>query len=239
MSHNVFGTLFSTHHCVHPFTCPCEENNLIEEHSMGLSQRVFTVALAILIGIPTFGVGGVLTFYLLSAALKSRNVAWHHYCEEYPKYRTKTFWYHPIYWGVPVYWGIPPSRGRNHFHHGRENSYVPVVGRGHSAREGFDPYSNARRRDRSESRRSGFGGSSAAFTHTPYLQRDRGESARFSGLGSDVSSRGFGGRRSNDIDFTISPRSLGGGGMSARSSGSGGFGGGPGTRNVSVGGPRR
>ncbi len=230
MSHNVFETVFSTHHYVHPFTCPCEENNLIEEHSLDLSQRVFTVALAILIGIPTFGVGGVLTFYLLSAALKSRNVAWFRYCEEYPGYRTKTFWYHPIYWGVPVYWGIPAYRGRNHFHYGS---------RGDSAREGFDPYSNARRRDRTEGRRSGFGGSGAAFTHTPYLQRDRGGSVRLPSLVSDVSSRGFEGRRSNDIDFTISSRSLGGGGMSARSSGLGGFGGGPGTRNVSVGGPRR
>jgi len=211
MSHNVFETVFSTHHYVHPFTCPCEDN-LIEEHSLDLSQRVFTVALAILIGIPTFGVGGVLTFYLLSAALKSRNVAWFRYCEEYPGYKTKTFWYHPIYWGVPVYWGIPPSHGRNHFHNGREDSHVPVGGvqfrghgsRGHSARVDVDLDSNARRRDRTESRRPGFGG-----------------------------------RRSNDTDFTISPRPLEGGGMSARSSGLGGFGGGPGTRNVSVGRSRR
>ena len=99
MSHNFVGIMFNSHHYTHPFTCPCGEEDVQEQHSLSVGQRVFIVAMSILIAIPTFGVGGILSFYILSAALKARNVVWIDYTAANPSYYQQVSFFQPAYWG--------------------------------------------------------------------------------------------------------------------------------------------
>ena len=134
MSHNVFSVLASSHHYSHPFTCPCHSSR----HSLSLSQKVLVVAAAILVGIPTFGVGGVATFYLLSAAFKGRNFVFIDYLNRHPGCRSRVHFFQPYCWGMPVRFPVinwSPSR----FGHGRParggglprgSGHVPVGGGG-------------------------------------------------------------------------------------------------------------
>ncbi|MFQ5728949.1 MAG: hypothetical protein ACE5GN_01140 [Waddliaceae bacterium] len=95
MSHNVFRVLSNSHHYSHPFSCRCHEPDMREQHSLSLRQKVFVVAAAILVGVPTYGVGGVLTFYLLSAALKGRNFAIIDYLHRHPDSRSRVHFFQP------------------------------------------------------------------------------------------------------------------------------------------------
>lgn len=131
MAHDFFDVMFSSHHWTSPFTCPCSQSVNINKHSLSTSQKVFAVAMAVLTGVPTFGVGGVLTFYTLCAAFKSRNVVWVNYVHAHPGTRANVLFFHPSYWGLrfPVYRGssfsgisVNPGRFRP--------SNVPARGRG-------------------------------------------------------------------------------------------------------------
>lgn len=99
MSHDFSGIMFNSHHYTHPFSCSCDEADVREQHSLSLSQRVFIVAISILIAIPTFGVGGIASFYLLSAALKARNVTWVSHTSAHPNFHERVSFFEPAYWG--------------------------------------------------------------------------------------------------------------------------------------------
>lgn len=168
MSHNFIGIMLDSHHYTSPFSCPCEDNEARGRHSLSLGQRVVTVALSILVAIPTFGVGGIASFYILSAAFKARNNVWIEYTAQHQKYHNRITFIQPAYWGVRV--AVP----RRHFStrsdgfqtrsntHSRFPDFI-----GHSTREerpvrgwGFNSRGNAHERGfpASDRRAQGTGG---------------------------------------------------------------------------------
>lgn len=61
--------LFSKAHLLSPFTLPQEENK--EPVRLSAMKKVASIGLSILIGIVTGGIGGVIAFYVITAAMKS------------------------------------------------------------------------------------------------------------------------------------------------------------------------
>ena len=101
MGHNYFGIIFSGHHYIHPFTCPCEDENQSHDHSLTLFQKVAVFAMSILFAIPTYGIGAIPAFYILTAAFKARNSVWTVYDRDYPE-RDRFFLFIPDWWGIRV-----------------------------------------------------------------------------------------------------------------------------------------
>src|ERR1700722_13538645 len=107
MTHSFFGTIFSGQHYAQPFTCPCGEvdPNRMHKHSLTLSQKIAVFAIALIVAIPTYGIGGIAAFYVLTAAFKARNSVWTVYTSEcYDMDRYVVF--------IPDWWGVSRNRRR-------------------------------------------------------------------------------------------------------------------------------
>jgi hypothetical protein len=127
MVHTFSDILFSGQHYTQPFVCPCAEADLnqMHKHRLTLSQKVAAFAIALLIAIPTYGVGGVAAFYVLTAAFKARNSVWTVYISEDHQAHS-----HRIF--IPAWWGILQRsssrsvvREQSANHYGRSGEYVP------------------------------------------------------------------------------------------------------------------
>ena len=127
MVHTFSDILFSGQHYTQPFVCPCAEEDLnqMHKHRLTLSQKVAAFAIALLIAIPTYGVGGIAAFYVLTAAFKARNSVWTVYISE--DHQTRS---HRIF--IPAWWGIPQGSSSRSvvgeqfaYHYGRSGEYVP------------------------------------------------------------------------------------------------------------------
>jgi hypothetical protein len=145
MVHSFFNILFSKQHYIRPFVCPCDETNSNRTHShcLTLSQKVATLALALLFAIATFGIGGIAVFYILTAAFKARNSVWTEYAHaSYDRSRYAAF--------IPEWWGIPRKNRTFMVNEGSHNTYIPTRWEPPSRRQGHNYRSeikNSSRRD--------------------------------------------------------------------------------------------
>lgn len=139
--HTFFDVVLSAHHYVSPFSCICDgENdyNLHEAHSLNFWQKITALALAVLVGVATKGIGAIPAFYLITAALKARNCTW----ERYPQKNEKFYVFVPEYWGISSTTFIRTSYDYQYKQYTTSpTSYrSPYVERGENRSRGATPY---------------------------------------------------------------------------------------------------